>query len=145
MKEIIHATAVQINGAGILLRGLSGSGKSDLALRLIDQGAVLIADDQVECQKRKDAVFLSAPATLAGLIEIRGLGLMRLPFAADVILRLVIDLVPQEQMQRMPEAFFAQICGDAIPCFQLCPWQASAPVKIKQFLISVLDPDRVIR
>ncbi len=145
MTETIHATAVQINGSGILLRGSSGSGKSDLALRLLDQGAVLIADDQVQCQKRDGAVFLSAPASLAGLIEIRGLGLMRFPFVSDVVLRLVVDLVPQEQVPRMPEAAFAQICDVSTPCFQLCPRQASAPVKIKQFLISVLDPDRVIR
>jgi serine kinase of HPr protein (carbohydrate metabolism regulator) len=145
MTETIHATAVQINGSGILLRGSSGSGKSDLALRLLDQGAVLIADDQVCCEKREGAVFLSAPASLAGLIEIRGLGLMRFPFVSDVALRLVVDLVPQEDVARMPEAVFVRICGDAIPCFQLCPWQASAPVKIRQFLISVLDPGRVIR
>ena len=75
---LLHATAVAIDGRAVLLRGPSGSGKSDLALRLIDAGARLVADDQSELSRRGDVLMVRAPATIAGLIEVRGLGILRL-------------------------------------------------------------------
>lgn len=86
-----HASAVALDGRGVLILGPSGSGKSSLALQMIGQGAVLIADDQVELTRRDDAVIAAAPAAIAGLIEARGVGLIRAPWAAAP-LALVVDL-----------------------------------------------------
>ncbi|WP_040850329.1 HPr kinase/phosphorylase, partial [Nitrospirillum viridazoti] len=74
----VHATCVSVGGAGVLLRGASGSGKSDLALRLVDAGALLVADDQVALAADPTATLLTAtaPERLAGLIEVRGLGIL---------------------------------------------------------------------
>ncbi len=84
----IHASCVARDGAGVLLLGLSGSGKSDLALRLIDRGFVLVADDRVEIE----AGIAWPPAPLAGLLEIRGLGILRLPHLARATLALAVEL-----------------------------------------------------
>ena len=72
---LLHATAISINGQAVLLIGPPGSGKSDLALRLIDRGALLIADDQVALTEVDGVLHASAPAATAGLIEVRGLGI----------------------------------------------------------------------
>src|SRR5690348_8948521 len=91
----IYGTCVAIDGGGVPLRGASGSGKSDQALRLIDGGGRLVADDQSELRGAGDAIIASAPPTIAGRIEIRGIGIVPSP-AVTAPLRLVIDLVPPE-------------------------------------------------
>src|SRR5258708_30463148 len=101
---LVHATAVAIDGAGVLLLGPSGAGKSDLALRLIDQGAALIADDQVELDVSVAGLMATAPASLAGLIEIRGVGIRRCPTIPGAILRLAVDLVAPAMVDRLPES-----------------------------------------
>ncbi|MFZ9450406.1 MAG: HPr kinase/phosphorylase [Alphaproteobacteria bacterium] len=78
----VHATCVAIDGAGILLRGPSGAGKSDLALRLVDGGAALVADDRVDLRRRGTCLVASPPAPLRGLVEARGVGILRVPFLA---------------------------------------------------------------
>lgn len=144
MTQRLHATAVAIGGRGVLLRGASGAGKSDLALRLIDRGAVLIADDQVICSLKDAAVILAAPEKIAGLIEIRGLGLRRMPFLTAE-LALVIDLVPPDQVPRLPEEVKTRVCGLSFACFSLAAFDHSAPIKVEQALISRLDPDEWLR
>ena len=99
---LLHATAVAIDGQAVLLRGPSGSGKSDLALRLIDAGARLVADDQSELQRRGDVLLVRAPATIAGLFEVRGLGILRLDALAEAPVALIADLVPADRIERMP-------------------------------------------
>ena len=76
---LLHASAVEIGGHAVLLTGASGRGKSDLALRLIDRGAVLIADDQVQLTVDDARLLASPPAAIAGLVEIRGIGIVELP------------------------------------------------------------------
>ena len=98
----VHGTCVAIDGRGVLLLGASGSGKSDLALRLIDRGAVLVSDDQTELSTAHDLLFASAPATIAGLIEVRGIGIVTLPFVAQAPVALAVRL--GEPVERMPEA-----------------------------------------
>jgi serine kinase of HPr protein (carbohydrate metabolism regulator) len=139
-EQRLHATAVAIGGRGVLLRGASGAGKSDLALRLIDRGAVLIADDQVLCTLKNGGVMLGAPEKIAGLIEIRGLGLRRMP-CVTAEMALVIDLVLPDQVPRLPEEAKTLICGLSFPCFSLAAFEHSSPIKVEQALISRLDPD----
>jgi HPr kinase/phosphorylase len=128
---LVHATAVAVDGGAVLLRGPPGSGKSDLALRLIDGGARLIADDQAVLLRRDGHILVRAPATIAGLIEVRGVGILRLDWLDEVRLALVVDLVPAAQIERLPEPRFETILGLAIPLLGLAPFQASAATKLR--------------
>jgi len=129
--ETIHGTVVSIGGAGILLRGPSGSGKSDLALRLVDGGATLVADDRVVLSRAGDVVLACAPETIAGRIEVRGLGIVRLAPAGTVSLRLVADLVAPGDVERLPKPRETVILGVALPVLNLAPFEASAPAKLR--------------
>ena len=126
----LHATAVAIDGRGILLLGPSGAGKSDLALRLIDRGAKLIADDRVDLVHRDDRVTMSAPARIAGLLEVRGLGIVDFP-SVEAPLTLAIELVPGEEVERFPDPDAELFCGLAVPLLRLNPFELSAPIKVE--------------
>ena len=91
----VHASCVSINEIGILLRGPSGSGKSDLTLRLIGDGAMLVADDQVQLTDVSGSLMAKAPEMLAGKLEVRGCGILAFPKLECVTVRLVVDLVPR--------------------------------------------------
>ena len=127
----IPGNCVEIDGAACLLRGPPGCGKSDLALRLIDGGAALVADDQVELARDGDRIVATAPANLAGLIEVRGHGIVRLPATAWSHLGLVVDLVAPDEVERMPEAECCDLLGVGIPRIQLAPFEASAGAKVR--------------
>lgn len=127
----VHGTAVALGGEGVLLRGPSGAGKSDFALRLIDQGARLVADDQTELRRDGDDITMSAPATIAGQIEVRGLGIVALPSVASAPLRLVVDLMPSEEIERMPLPRGCSYLGLVLPLVALAPFEASAPAKLR--------------
>ncbi len=100
----IHASCVSLNGRGLLIRGASGSGKSQLALSLInDAGAQLVADDRVVLQREGTWLSAQAPARLKGLIERYGMGIETHEFIDIAMLCLVIDLVARDQIERMPE------------------------------------------
>ena len=109
---LIHATCVAINGKGILLLGKSGSGKSDLALRLCDQNghgiasvakmASLVADDQVILRLMESKVMASAPASIAGKLEIRGLGIVLMPYLSEVQIKLIACLSNLINIERLP-------------------------------------------
>jgi HPr kinase/phosphorylase len=126
-----HATVVTIDGEAVLLRGPSGSGKSDLALRLIDRGAQLVADDQTLLRREGDRVLASAPPAIAGLIEIRGVGLIRVPAAAVAPLMLIADLMASSDIERMPEWRSETVLGVAVPLVAVAPFEASAPAKLR--------------
>jgi HPr kinase/phosphorylase len=128
---LVHATAIAIEGAAILLRGPPGAGKSDLALRLIDGGARLVADDQAELRRVEDQILVGAPATIAGLIETRGIGILRVDPIAAAPLALLIDLVPSAEVERFPEARFEDILGLSISLIALAPFEASAAAKVR--------------
>ena len=112
--SLVHASCVAVAGAGVLLRGDSGAGKSDLALRLIDGGGTLVADDQTQIRRDGDRVIASAPDQLSGLLEIRGLGILRMPAHGPVPLRLVVNLTSDSAVERLPEISFAEIEGVAV-------------------------------
>lgn len=135
--QMVHGTAVRLGQAGLLLRGPSGSGKSDLALRLIESGARLIADDQVAVACERGELWLQAPPSIAGMIEVRGLGILRLPRAPRTALHLVCDLVPREQVERLPERGRCELCGVAVPQVALCAFDASTPAKLRFALRAV--------
>ncbi|HMC92439.1 MAG TPA: aldolase [Allosphingosinicella sp.] len=130
---MVRGTSVAIDGRGVLLRGTSGSGKSDLALRLIDRGAVLISDDYTEVRVRDGRLLARASATIAGKIELRGLGIVTLPAAVDVPLCLLVDLdrVPE----RLPDGPApVEVAGTIIPAVALAALEASAPLKVEAAL-----------
>ena len=134
---LVHATAVAIAGRAILLRGPSGSGKSDLALRLIDAGAKLVADDQTALSREGAAVVARAPATIAGLIEARGIGILRVEALPAAPLALLVDLVPAERVERLPEPSCETILGLVIPKVAVAPFEASAAAKLRLALAAV--------
>lgn len=118
----IHGSCVSKAGAGVLIVGPSGSGKSDLALRLLDRGFDLVADDRVEIE---DGIAC-APASLAGLIEVRGIGLLRLPAAMRARIALVVEL--DAPAERLPAPRRHPSLG--LPCIALDARSASAPQRV---------------
>ncbi len=110
MSEARHATSVAIDGAGVMLEGPSGSGKSALALELIALGARLVADDRTRIECRPDGPWVIAPERLAGVIEARGLGLLSVDHVAEAPLRLIVDLAERETA-RLPEPCHETLCG----------------------------------
>ena len=127
----VHATCVDVDGMGVLLRGPPGSGKSDLALRLISGGALLVADDRAEAIAVGGQVMVSPPPEIAGLIEVRGLGILRFNHRDKVPLGLVLDLVPATTVERMAEAGTCDFLGLAFPLWCLAPFDASATAKVR--------------
>lgn len=101
-ESLIHASAVAVAGRGLLILGTSGAGKSALALALIGRGAGLVADDQVRLVRRAEVLVASAPTALAGLIEARGIGILRVPHALEVPVALAVDL-DDAPAARMPQ------------------------------------------
>lgn len=139
LTDLHHGSAVKIGDWAVMLCGPSGAGKSDLALRLMDTGAQLVSDDQVILNLHKGIVMAAPPQTIAGQIEVRGLGVISVSFAQNVPLALVIDLVAPEAVERLPDAGFCPILGVEIPRLAMTPFEASAPAKIRAALRSLLD------
>lgn len=133
METLVHASCVAIETVGCLLLGPSGSGKSDLALRLVmDQGARLVADDQVAVARRMNQLVASPPRNLAGLIEVRGVGILRLTHRAHAALGLAVVLVAPDEVERLPAADDGvEYLGVALPLLRLAPFEASAPHKVR--------------
>lgn len=101
VSQILHASCVAVQGRGLLIMGPSGSGKSALALRMMALGAELVADDQTEVTSREGVLMATCPPTIRGLIEARGIGLMRAPALDSAAIALAIDL-GQPEDQRLP-------------------------------------------
>ncbi len=136
----IHATAIAIDGHAVLLRGRPGAGKSDLALRLIDAGAQLVADDQSDLARQGDSLVVRAPAAIAGLIEVRGVGIMRIGALAEAPVVLVADLVPSEEVERLPARRREEILGVSLPLIAMAPFEASAPTKLRLLVRAFSGP-----
>ncbi|WP_295557491.1 HPr kinase/phosphatase C-terminal domain-containing protein [uncultured Hyphomicrobium sp.] len=137
--ETVHGTAIALGGKAALIRGASGSGKSDLALRCIampqlahiPSRAELLADDQVCLLAKGGTIEASPPPTIAGKIEVRGLGIVTLPHRAAARLALVVDLVTAGDVPRYPlDATSANYLGIEVPLLRLAPFESSSPVKL---------------
>lgn len=129
-SETLHMSCVAIDSHGVLIEGPSGAGKSDLALRLIDRGAVLVSDDYTVLTNRDGALYAAPPARIAGLIEVRGLGLITRPFVSDCAAALLVSL--SDEPERLPETTpVREIAGVAIPVIVLRAADASAPIKVE--------------
>lgn len=149
VAEMIHATAVAVGGHCVLLRGASGAGKSDVAMRLLAQppdalsafGLVpagpirLVADDQVMLARDGAAIYATAPKTIKGRLEVRGIGIVAVPVAERAEVALVVDLVARDDVPRLPdESLQASVLGQAIPLRRLHAFDAATPLKILMVL-----------
>ena len=134
VAETIHATCVAIGERGLLILGSSGTGKSDLALRLIDRGALLVSDDGVMVRAGSGRAYASAPATIAGRMEIRGLGIVEVPTMKEAPIALCIRLGTGERMPPETLPTFS-VAGVAIPMLSMEPFEVSAPVKVERALV----------
>jgi HPr kinase/phosphorylase len=143
MSNQVHGTCVEIDGLGVLLRGPSGSGKSDLALRLIDGGARLVADDRVDLTTEGATLVARAPATIHGMLEVRGVGLVRLPALDSARIAMVVDLVDDEAVDRLPEAVVCTLLGIDVRCLGLAPRAASAAAKVR-IAINAVDNNTLV-
>jgi serine kinase of HPr protein (carbohydrate metabolism regulator) len=135
LSETLHATTVAINGRALMLTGPSGSGKSDLALRLIDRGATLVSDDYTLVEKAGREVLASPPATIAGRMEVRGIGIVAMDHLSGVPVALMIGLI--QAYDRMPEGpDMRMVAGIEIPSITLSALEASAPIKVEYALMA---------
>jgi serine kinase of HPr protein (carbohydrate metabolism regulator) len=129
-SERVHASSVSIDGNAVLITGRSGSGKSDLTLRLLDRGATLISDDYTIVTRAHGQLTASAPETIAGKIEVRGVGLVNWTCGspAPVVLMVVLDA----PVPRMPDEVTKRtIAGVEVPVFALSGLEPSAPIKVE--------------
>lgn len=129
--ERIHATTVALEGNAVLLRGKSGSGKSDLALRLIDDGWDLVSDDYTEVYLVENTLYARAPQNIQGLIEVRGIGIVRIDCAAQAHVKAVFDLLPLSEIERLPNPASETLLGQNVARFCLHGLDASAPAKVR--------------
>lgn len=128
-SDRLHATTVAIDGVAVMIEGASGSGKSDLALRLIDRGAVLVSDDQTLVIREGKTLRARPPSTIAGRIEVRGIGIIAMPHVEDVPVGLLIRI--DGAIERMPERRARKIAGIDVRQFAVDPFHASAPIKVE--------------
>lgn len=128
-SETIHASTVAKDGRAVLLTGLSGAGKSDLALRLIDRGFTLVSDDQTLVKRQGSRLLASCPPTIAGKIEIRGIGIIDMDYVTDVPVALLAELT--SEVQRLPDDNRERpIVGVPIPLISVDAMTASAASKV---------------
>ncbi len=139
----VHGTAVEVDGVGVLLLGPSGSGKSDLALRLIDGGARLVADDRTNVVAKEGRLEAFPPREIKGLLEVRGVGLLAVESLVQgrlwTHLGLAIELVAAERVERLPEPAGWECLGVTVPCLALAPFEASAAAKVRLAVRGVKD------
>ena len=128
-SETVHATCVAVDARAVLISGPSGAGKSDLALRLIDRGFTLVSDDQTLVRKSGERLLATAPAAIAGKLEIRGIGIVDMETVNDVPICLVVDLT--SDIRRMPDdSRERSVLGIAVPLISVDATAASAAAKV---------------
>jgi len=137
---LIHASVVRFQNKGLMITGPSGSGKSDLALRLIDQGAKLVGDDYVNLSRTEDnQLVATVPDKIAGLIEVRGVGLVKMDHLPSAAIDLVIQLTGKNDIERLPEPDYADYEECRVPALKLYAFEASVIAKIKAAITHLLQ------
>ena len=128
-SETMHASSVALEGRAVLIAGRSGAGKSDLALRLLDRGFSLVSDDQTIVRRDGERLFAAPPATIAGKLEIRGIGIVAMDHVSDVPVALLVELA--SDIERMPDDSRSRpILGVAVPLVGIDAMAASAAAKV---------------
>ena len=128
-SETLHASTVALDGRAVMISGPSGSGKSDLALRLLDRGFVLVSDDQTIVRREGDRLIASAPPTIAGKLEIRGVGIVAMDYLKDVPVALLVELT--SDVQRLPDDSRERpFLGIGLPLISVDALTASAASKV---------------
>ncbi len=140
-QKTIHATAVAIGDHGVIIQGPSGSGKSDLALRIVDRGALLISDDQVIAKKDNDSIRLHAPTNIAGKMELYSLGIYEVPHVSDIELVMTVQLSDDAERYPMDQQLDI-LLGMNIPLIKLDGRLASAPIKVEMALQKIINAGR---
>jgi HPr kinase/phosphorylase len=150
--ELVHGTCVALGRAAALLRGPSGSGKSDLALRFLflaqrspaaASTPILVADDQVCLVVHGARLLAKPPASIRGRLEVRGVGIIAVRFRREAELALIVDLVAKADIERLPERdTVARLLGVELPLLRLAAFEASAPVKLAVALARATRPRR---
>ena len=132
-SETVHTSCVAIGGRAVLIGGRSGKGKSDLALRLIDRGAHLVSDDYTLVRRVGTQLLASPPPTIAGKIELRGVGIVEFPADSDVPVALFVDLdLEPERLPNLEEK--RMLAGVSIPVVGLGALEPAAPLKVEAAL-----------
>lgn len=128
--ETLHCSTVAVDGRAVLITGPSGSGKSDLTLRLIDRGYNLVSDDQTIIKKDGERIIASAPPTIAGKLEVRGIGIVEMERIDSVPVALIVELTSSE-IQRLPDDSRERpLLGIKVPLVSVDAMTASAPSKV---------------
>ena len=127
----VHGTSVSIDGDGVLFRGPPGSGKSDLALRMINFGAQLVSDDQVYLTRRNDNIFMSSPQIIRNSMEVRGIGIVNSIAQKEAPLILVLNMLPNNVANRMPIWHLCTFLDIKVPAVEFAPFEISAHLKVK--------------
>jgi serine kinase of HPr protein (carbohydrate metabolism regulator) len=128
-SENLHASSVALDGRAVLISGPSGSGKSDLTLRLLDRGFTLVSDDRTIVRKQGSQLIASAPETIKGKLEIRGVGIVDMETVSDIPIAMVVELT--SDIQRLPDdARERLVLGTGIPLISVDAMTASAPSKV---------------
>jgi len=137
--QMLHASCVAVGAKSVLLMGEPGGGKSDLALRLIDRGGKLVADDQVVLTRKGKEILTSCPDSIKGLIEIRGVGIFKTAHKQNVPLLLIVQLSHREWIERLPHPEPYDCLGISIPQMRVCAFEASTAIKIEMAMTSLQD------
>jgi serine kinase of HPr protein (carbohydrate metabolism regulator) len=147
--ERVHATAIAVGDSAALIRGPSGSGKSDLALRCLGLGLSalvrdpikLVSDDQVLLRQEGPHLHASAPPQLRGKLEIRGLGILEVDATTEANIVLIADLVREGPIERFPDPWaYARILGFDVPLVRLLPFESSSPLKLVTAIVMATLP-----
>jgi serine kinase of HPr protein (carbohydrate metabolism regulator) len=128
-SENLHASTVAMDGRAVLISGPSGSGKSDLALRMLDKGFILVSDDRTIIRKEGAKLVASPPETIKGKLEVRGIGIVEIGHVTDVPVALIVEL--KSDIERLPDDSRERLLlGVGIPLVSVDAMTASAPSKV---------------